>query len=158
MIEDLEQELTANPGNGSTSGGQGQAFTATGYGSRPYDLGPIVAGAIPNDLAIGQPLQFLYKFTENYNNMTSLVIDVLNDTDGAGGSAVVLATSGTILLANATIAAGVKRLGAYALPQVINKRYITARVTITGTAPTLGKIAVWFQKGTDVVPVNAGAM
>lgn len=159
VIEDIEQELTANPGYGNASGVRGQAFTAgTSYGSRPYDLGPLFSGAIPNDPAVGNPLQFLYVFTENYNNMTSLVINILNDTDGAGTSPTTIATSGTISLAAAVTSQPVKRLGSPVSPQVITKRYLTAQVVITGTTPTTGKIAVWFQNGTDVIPVNAGAM
>lgn len=153
MIEDYDLELTANPGSGADTT-KGQAVTTTGvsYGTKPYEIGP------GNDPAIGEPLQAICQFQQNFNNMTSMVIDLINDDDGLGTNAVVVATSGTILLANATVARGAFRLGGIVAPQQITRRYLTARVTVTGPAPTTGRYRVVLQNGAFVIPANAGAL
>lgn len=144
MMEDALLELTSNPG-------LGQAVTVDAYGGLPLDLG--VAGVDP---AIGEPLIAMYQVTEDFATTVSLKIDIMNDTNGAGGSEVSLATSGTVLLAALTVAAGAKRIGVIT-PGTVTKRYLSAKLDISTTA-TAGKVRVWLQKGAHAVPVNAGAM
>ena len=147
MIEDYEQELTSNPGDG-------QAFVATGFGGRPFDLG--VAGVDP---AVGEQLQFMWQVTQNFNNLTSATVDVVAADDAAGTNPVVVATSGAVVLANlTTVNSPVRRLGSVVNPTAIAKRWLLARVTVTGTAPTLGKVRVWIQKGAYVLPINKAAL
>lgn len=153
MIEDYEQELTSNPGTG-------QAFTATGFGGLPMALGA-AAGAIPIDIAAGEPLQAMYQVTQNFNTLTSAVIDVVAADDAAGTNPVVLATTPSIVLANLTTAnSPAKRLGSPIPAGLITtaKKFILGRFTVTGTDPTLGKLRIWLQKGVDVLPVNKGAL
>lgn len=148
MMEDADLELTGSPG-------VGQAFTATAFGSRGYDLG--VAGGA--DVAVGESLQPVWQVTENYNNLTSAVVEMGCADDAAGTNFVSLATSGTVVLANLTTAnSPLKRLGGIIAPQSITKRFLVARVTVTGTTPTTGKVRVLLHKGDQALPVNPGAL
>jgi hypothetical protein len=137
MIIDYEQELT-------TAGGQ--AVTANGYGTKNYDQkGPV-------DGALGAPLHaFMQVVGANFNNLTSLDIAIVGDDDGAGTNEVVILTK-NFLLAALTTALGVRRLGI--LPPGTRKKFLREKHTVTGTAPTTGKIVVWFSKGDDVAPAN----
>ena len=153
MVEDYEQELTSNPG-------AGQAFTATAFGGLPYALGT-ASGAIPIDIAAGEPLQAMMQCTQNFDALTSAVFDVLACDDAAGTNPVTLATSGAITLANLTTAnTPTKRLGGIIPAGLITtaKKFILAKYTLTGTQPTVGKMRIWLQKSVDVLPVNKGAL
>jgi hypothetical protein len=146
MIEDADLELTGSPG-------VGQAITATDCGSRAYDLG--AAGVDP---AVGEPLQPTFQVTENFNTLTSGVVEVGHADDAAGTNFVALSSSGTITLANLTTAnSPMKRLPAIA-PGLITKKFLAARFVVTGTNPTLGKIRVLVHKGAHATPVNPGAL
>jgi hypothetical protein len=144
VLEDAALELTANPT-------AGEAFTATGYGANPYDLG--AAGVDP---AVGEPLQVLYEITEAFDgDVTTVEIALVNDTDGAGTSAVDVLTTGDIAVASA-VAGGPLLLGIVA-PKAITKQFLTTKCTLDDTA-TAGKVRMWLQKGAHTVPVNAGAL
>jgi hypothetical protein len=144
MILDFEQEL-------STSGGQ--LFNAsdgnTEYGTRPFDM--MAAGVDP---AAGEPLEVLAQVdTANSDVGTSYDIAVVNDTDGAGSSAVTLVTR-TILVAALTLHS-LHRIGTIR-PGQCTMRYLTAAVTTHGGTPTTGKLKIWLQKARDATPVNVG--
>ncbi len=146
MLEDSAQELTSNVG-------AGQAFTATGFSGNAYDLGS--AGVDP---AIGGLIQPLWQVMQNFDNLTSAVVDFGHADDAAGSGFVSLSSSGSVTLANLTTAnSPMKRLPAVG-PGLITKRYLLYKFTITGTAPSVGKIRGVFQKGGHTVPVNPGAL
>lgn len=147
MIEDSAQEVTSTPK-------AGQAFTATAFGGSAYDLG--AAGVDP---AIGEPLQALWQVTQDFNTLTSAVVDFGHADDAAGTNFISLATTGSVVLANLTAAiATMKRLGNPIPPQAITKRFLCAKLTVTGANPTLGKLRVLFQKGRQTIPANPGAL
>lgn len=144
MMEDALLELTSNPGTG-------QAVTVDAYGGSPYNLG--VAGVDP---AVGEPLDLFYQVTEDFATAVSLAINVIHDDDGVGTNKATLLTTGAVVLANLTVAAGAKRIGRIG-PQQITKKYLGVFLDISTTA-TAGKVRVWAQKGLASSPVNAGAM
>lgn len=139
MILDYEQELTT---------ANGQAITGNAYGTKPYDQ------KSAHDGAVGEPLDVFMECTENFDQLTSLDVILVNDDDGAGSNEVVLVTK-NFLAAALTVAAGVRRVGRVS-PGVAAKRYLTAKLGVNGTDPNNGKIRVWFTKGSDMSPSNAG--
>lgn len=151
MLLDHEQFLTVD-------GGHVVDFAAgSQYGAKPYDLKAAGSGLYNgNDPAVGEPLDVWARVTENFNNLTDLVVDLGHDSDGAGtGWASVLPAAKTITLANLTTAVGIQRVGTV-LPGVITKRYLTPKLTVSGSTPTTGKIDVWFTKATHGAPANKG--
>jgi hypothetical protein len=134
MLMDYEQELTT---------ADGQAITATAYGTKPYDQ----KGAA--DAAVGEPLHVLMQVLgANFNSLTSLLVEVYGDDDGAGTNEVSL-VSKSFTLAQLTTALGVRRVGI--VPPGTRKKFLRAKFTVTGTNPSTGKIAVWLAKGADAV-------
>ncbi len=140
MIGDDELELT-------TKGGQ--AVTGDAYGTRPYDQkGAMMPG-------VGEMLHVLMKVTEDFDNLDDLDVSVVNDTNGAGGSEVVLVTK-NFLAAALVVSAGVQRVGVIS-PGLAALRYMTAKLGVNGTDPAAGKIVVWLQPGEVATPHNNGA-
>jgi hypothetical protein len=146
MITDYTQELTASAGHPID-------FAAgSEYGSKPYDL-----KAAGQDPAVGEPLQvFMQVVDADVDNLDSLTVAVVSDTDGAGTSEVVV-LSKSYALAALTTALGVRRVGV--IPAgVITKQYLTAKLTTVGAGTaTQGKVKVWLAKASDVSPQNNGA-
>lgn len=146
MIQDYEQELTVDGGHDLDGFAAG-----TAYGARPYDR--MAAGG---DDGVGEKLAaYMQIVGADTDLLTSLAVALVTDTDGAGGSAVVLCTK-TFLAAALLVANGVQFVG-YADPLVAMKRYLTARLVVVGTTPTADSYCkVWFEKGDDRVPHNSG--
>jgi hypothetical protein len=125
-----------------------QAITATAISTNVIDLGapgtPYGAAAPLNqDIGKGGMVPVLVQVTEAFDALTSLTITV-EVSDAAGlTSPVVLATE-TILLAD--LVAG-KQMFNQVLPNGADKRYLGVRYTVTGTAPTVGKITAGITMG-----------
>lgn len=119
-----------------------QAITATASSTNVVDLGATgtPAGssvALSRDIGKSGQIPLLVEVTEAFNNLTSLAIAVQVATDAAFTSPVEVATR-TYLLAELTLG---KRLSFPAeFPEGTNLRYVRIRYTVTGTAPTTGKI------------------
>ena len=142
MIQDLEQELT-------TVGGQ--ALTGTAYGTKPYDL------KSAHDPAVAEPLVALFKVSDaDLDLLTSLNVEVYADDDGAGGNEVsVLARS--FVLADLTVAKGVRRIGTIRPGQMAaTNKQLRGKFTVTGTNPSQGKVHLWLVKESDAIPFNEG--
>ncbi|MGZ2448296.1 hypothetical protein ACVIRO_001050 [Rhizobium ruizarguesonis] len=112
-----------------------QAITATAASTNTLDLGPIATGVV-RDVGKGKPIPFRLQVVEAFNNLTSLTIDLQTD-DNSGFASAKTVWSQTILLANLT--AGKVLIPEY-LPRGTDERYVRLNYTVTGTAPTTGKI------------------
>jgi hypothetical protein len=84
--------------------------------------------------------------------ITSYKFELVNDTDGAGGSEISLGDK-TVLLAALT--EGSLHKICRVSPGLCTQRYLTLKVTQTGNNSTTGKIKAWLQKSADGVPSNA---
>lgn len=119
-----------------------QAITATAASTNVIDLGATgtpsgSSVALSRDIGKSAEIPLLLEVTEAFNNLTSLAIAVQVATDAAFTTPVEVATR-TYLLAELTLG---KRLGFPAeFPEGTNLRYVRMRYTVTGTAPTTGKI------------------
>ncbi|WP_422096889.1 Bbp16 family capsid cement protein [Variovorax sp.] len=127
-----------------------QAITATAASTNVIDLGP--TGTVPRspsaltrDISKGTDIPLLVQVTEAFNNLTSLAVAVQTDSDSAFGSATTLYTQ-TVVLADLT--AG-KRIALKTLPYGLTKRYVRLNYTVTGTAPTTGKVTAGITAGND---------
>ena len=123
-----------------------QAITATAISTNVIDqqLTGIPYGNVERmkrDLGKGAAVPLLIQVVESFNTLTSLTITIETSDDPAFGSGnVVLWTSTAIALAN--LVAGY-RVPNSLLPEGLlagSKRYLAVRYTVTGTAPTLGKV------------------
>lgn len=113
-------------------GGDGP-ITATAFSTKGLDALQV------RDWGTGEPIKAYARITQAFNNLTSLQIDigVCDDTSGTnftsvlnGGKVVLLAA----LTLNALIPLGFVSAGA------AKKRFMCAKFTVTGTAPTTGKV------------------
>lgn len=125
-----------------------QVITATAASTNKYDTGvrgtPYDGKAPLNgDVGLGCPVPILVQVTETFNTLTSLTITLENGPNADLSSATVLASE-TILLAD--LVAG-KKTHFRVLPADVTKRYLGLRYTVTGTAPTLGKISAGITMG-----------
>ena len=116
-----------------------QAITATAISTNVVDLGlpgtPYGAVApINQDVGKGTAVPILIQVTEPFNNLTS--IDVAIEVGATASLGTVLVTE-TILLAD--LVAG-KQTFTKVLPNGVDQRYLGVRYTVTGTAPTTGKV------------------
>jgi hypothetical protein len=120
----------------------GQAITATAASTNIVDLGATgtvygASSAMVRDIGPGNPIPIVVTITQSFNNLTSLAIAIQTDDNSSFSSAKTV-WSNTVLLADLT--AG----GKYQLPEFIptgtNERYLRLYYTVTGTAPTLGKV------------------
>lgn len=125
-----------------------QAITATAVSTNVIDLG--VAGTpygaqapLHQDVGKGNPVPILVQVTEAFNNLTSLRVDIETSENADMSSAKVIASQ-TILLADLT--AGKKTSVQY-LPNDADLRYLGIRYTVTGAAPTTGKVFAGISMG-----------
>ena len=125
-----------------------QAITATAASTNSIDFGPggRVYGAaadIARDVAKSACLALLIQVTEAFNNLTSLTIALELDTTTTftPDKTIVI---GTYTLAELTVGAV---LGWDKLPKGINMRYAQLRYTVTGTAPSTGKLTAGIVAG-----------
>lgn len=120
-----------------------QAITATAASTNTLDFGPI-SPAIKNfDAGKGDDVALLVQVVEDFNNLTSLQIDLELD------STTTFTPDKTIPLATATLAqlkAGMQ-IARDDLPRGITLQYGRLKYTVTGTAPTTGKITAGIVAG-----------
>lgn len=123
-----------------------QAVTATVVGTNVIDTGvrgtPYdAAAALVGDIGLGNKIPFLAQVTEDFNTLTSLTIAI--ETGATTGLGTVI-QSQTIVVAN--LVAG-KQFALDCVPNDVSERYLGIRYTVTGTAPTLGKITAGISMG-----------
>ncbi|MBZ5639766.1 MAG: hypothetical protein LAO51_13550 [Acidobacteriia bacterium] len=119
-----------------------QAITATAASTDYYDA------RTSTDLGAGEHLHVWAKVTEAFNNLTSLTFALQCDDDPAFGTAATLWTT-AVLLAGLTLNKPVPLPGISAGNR---KRYWRLYYTVTGTAPTTGKISAGFNRGKSARP------
>lgn len=119
-----------------------QAVTATAASTDVIDLGatgtPVgSSAALVRDIGLGNPLPLRVQIVEAFNNLTSVTIALQVDDNEAFGSPKTV-QSVTVVLAALTLGAVV---GAFNyMPRGTDERYLRLHYTVTGTAPTLGKV------------------
>ena len=119
-----------------------QAITATAVSTNVLDLAAAGtphdgAGALNRDVGKGHKIPFTVQVTEDFNNLTSLTVTLQKDTVEAFSSAETVIEH-TMLLAD--LVAGARVPGFEFLPEGCDQQYIRLNYTVTGTAPTTGKI------------------
>ena len=119
-----------------------QAITATAASTNVIDLGPIKTGIV-RDIGKGKPIQLLVQVVETFNTLTSLTIALqVDDADTFGSPKTVLST----VVALADLKAG-KVVVPEFIPRGTDERFMRLLYTVTGTAPTLGKITAGVTMG-----------
>lgn len=112
-----------------------QAITATAASTNTIDLGPIANGIV-RDIGKGRPIPLRIQVVEAFNNLTSLTIALQVD-DNTGFASPKTVWSQTVVLADLI-------LGKVIVPEWVlrgtDERYMRLNYTVTGTAPTTGKI------------------
>lgn len=118
-----------------------QAITATAASTNAIDLlamgtVPNAAAALDRDAFKSTKVPLLVQVTEAFNNLTSLKIDIeLDSTETFTPDKTI--TLGTFLLAE--LVAGFQ-IPWTLLPQGVDLQYMRLKYTVTGTAPSTGKI------------------
>tara|TARA_A100000171_G_scaffold52760_1_gene72854 strand:- start:1411 stop:1854 length:444 start_codon:yes stop_codon:yes gene_type:complete len=120
-----------------------QAITATAFSSNAYDTGNVVGGR--NLGRTFADLRAVTTIDAAFNNLTSLTVEIGHADDAAGTGFVALASSGAVTLANLNAA---RKPFDIPMPDS-TKRFIMARYTVAGTAPTTGKVTTSLQIGSD---------
>ncbi len=117
-----------------------QAITATANSENIIDLGK------DREIAAGNPVPLLVTVKEDFNNLTSLKVSVETSASSDMSGAVELASS-TVELAN--LKKG-KMMPVSFMPAG-NKGFVRLKYTVTGTAPTKGKVSAYL---TDALPIS----
>lgn len=117
-----------------------QAITATAVSTNIHDLGPL---RITRDIGKGKPIPLLIQVVEAFNNLTSLTVALQVDDNSAFSSAKTVWSS-TIVLADL-------KAGRVVVPEFITRgtdeQFLRLNYTVTGTAPTTGKITAGVTMG-----------
>ena len=125
-----------------------QAITASVISDNVYDLRPVGVAkgqSLSRDVGPGNPINLLIQVTEDFDNLTSLAIQVVTDDDEAFGSATVVQEQ-TILLAD--LVAG-KQSAMQFIPIHVEEDFVAINYVVTGSAPTQGKITAGVSGGND---------
>lgn len=112
-----------------------QAITATAASTNQIDLGPINSG-FARDIGKGKPIPLRIQVVEAFNTLTSLTVALQVDGDVAFGSPKTVWSQVVVL---ADLILGKVIIPEY-IPRGTDERYMRLNYTVTGTAPTLGKI------------------
>ena len=120
-----------------------QAVTATARSTNIVDIGaPGTPAGMTNpvrrDIGVGTEIPISIRITEAFNNLTSLTFQLEVDDDPAFGSPKIVAVSRAIPLAS--LGLGARIPFPVELPEGIDERFVGLRYTVTGTAPTTGKV------------------
>lgn len=107
-----------------------QAITATADSTNKVNIGLVNVGK-------GDPLIFKVKVTEAFNNLTSLKAELFQCDTESGSYTAVPGANSTVLLAGLTVGAD---FGFRFLPRGVTKPWLKVTYTVTGTAPTTGKV------------------
>lgn len=132
-----------------------QAITATAPSTDVLDLLPTgkVYGAAANltrDVGKGQSVPLLIQVVEDFNTLTSLTATVqCDDNVGFTTPKDVL----TVTLPLASLKAG-RTFPIIAVPPGVNERFMRINYTVTGTAPTLGKVTAGVVMGVQTSGVT----
>lgn len=119
-----------------------QAITATAASTNVIDLGPIKSGLV-RDIGKGKQIPLLIQVVETFNTLTSLTIALqVDDADTFGSAKTVWST----VVALADLKAGKVVVPEY-IPRGTDERFMRLNYTVTGTAPTLGKITAGVTMG-----------
>lgn len=125
-----------------------QAITASAASTNHVDLGatatPPLGNALVRDIGGANDIPLLVQVTEAFDNLTSLRVDIQVDDNNSFSSAKVVGSSGEILLAD--LVAG-KQMPMPVIPAGTNERYLRLFYTVTGTAPTAGKVTASVSAG-----------
>ena len=119
-----------------------QAITATAASTNTIDLSPIKAGIV-RDIGKGKPIPLLIQVVETFNTLTSLTIALQVDDADTFPSA---KTVWSAVVALADLKAG-KVIVLEFIPRGTDERFMRLNYTVTGTAPTLGKITAGVTMG-----------
>lgn len=119
-----------------------QAITATAASTNVIDVGAAGtafghAAALARDIGKATEIPLYLSVTEAFNNLTSLKVSFQTD-DAAGFGSVVTVGERTYLLAELTL--GARLPFPSEIPEGTSGRYTRINYTVTGTAPTTGKI------------------
>lgn len=120
-----------------------QAVTATAASTNIVDVGAAgtafgAAAAVARDTGKGTEIPLYISVVQAFNNLTSLKVSFQSDDDPAFGTANNTVAERTYALAELTLGA---RLPFPAeIPEGTAGRYTRLNYTVTGTAPTTGKI------------------
>ena len=112
-----------------------QAVTATAGSTNTISNLPIASGVV-RDIGKGNKIPLLVQVVEAFNNLTSLKIDLEFDSTATITPDKVI-TLGTYTLAE--LVAGFQ-IPWDVIPNGANMAYMRLKYTVTGTAPTTGKI------------------
>tara|TARA_R110000803_G_scaffold4054_6_gene13893 strand:- start:6710 stop:7141 length:432 start_codon:yes stop_codon:yes gene_type:complete len=131
-----------------------QAITATALSTNVIDLGvrgtPYGAAAPVNgDIGKGNSVPLLVQVTEDFNTLTSLTVTVETGATTALGTALI---SQTVLLADLTAGWQFNEVD---LPKGVTGRYVGIRYTVTGTAPTTGRMTAGISMGNQTNTTGA---
>lgn len=123
-----------------------QAITATAASTNTIDLGATgrVVGASSNlvrDIGTGKPIPIRIQVVEAFNNLTSLTVALQVDDNSSFSSATTVEST-VVVLADLGLGAFVNEI--YFVPRGTNERYARLNYTVTGTAPSTGKITAGF--------------
>lgn len=136
MIIDFENELSSDQG----------PIVATATSTDIYDLLSL------KDVGVGAPVNLMARITQAFNNLTSLKVALEASVDQAFTVPVEL-VSYTALLAQLTLG---KFIPLGAVPQGLGKyRYLRFKYTVTGAAPTTGKVTAAIMAAPLAKPANA---
>lgn len=119
-----------------------QAITATAASTNVIDLGPIATGIV-RDIGKGTQTPLLIQVVESFNNLTSLTVALQTDDNEAFSSAKTVWSEVVVL---ASLTAGYVVIPEF-IPRGTNERYMRLNYTVTGTAPTTGKITAGITMG-----------
>lgn len=117
-----------------------QAIVATAVSTNVIDMGAAGQTYLGQQLkrAAGkEPIPFALSVNEAFNNLTSLAIAIQVSTDEAFTSPVTLSTQ---TLALAALKVGAKLAFPILPTEMVGYRFIRISYTVTGTAPTTGKV------------------
>lgn len=119
-----------------------QAITATAASTNILDLSPI-AGGVVRDAGQGKPVPLRLQVVEDFNNLTTLTIALQTDDAPAFASPKVVWSQAVPV---AELKAGKVVLPDF-LPRGTAERYVRLNYTVTGTAPTTGRITAGVTMG-----------
>lgn len=135
MLQDVNTLFSgAIAANGTRSA---QAITATANSTNVLDMRP---GGVPasEDIGVGYPSPWLVvNIVQAFNNLTSLQIDFVSDSNSNLATSPVTHFSKTVLLAGLTAGAQVVRVQ---VPSDDYKEFAGLKYTVNGTAPTTGSL------------------
>jgi hypothetical protein len=122
---------------------ENQVITATTASTNVIDIGPFgtpygAGSPLRRDLGRGTDIPIVVQATESFNNLTGFQISVQTSADAAFTSPTTVFTSPTYTLAQMAVN------GAHLLPDTLPvntaQRYFRLLYTVTGTAPSTGRI------------------